>query len=60
MIYVLCVELWGGTHYYTEIVNAYGDEQLAYKHMRDHQGKLPQSDTRYYVEAVRLIGEPVK
>jgi len=60
MIYVLCVELWGGTHYSTEIINAYGDEELANKHAADLQGKLHKCDARYYVEEVRLIGEPVR
>lgn len=60
MIYILCVELWGGTHYYTEIIDAYADEDLANKHMVDSQGKLAKCDTRYYVEAVRLIGQPVQ
>lgn len=56
MIYVLLVERWGGAAYYTEVVAAYADEDLALNHVKQYQGNQLPADVRYFLEDVRLIG----
>lgn len=51
-VYVLMVERWGGNSYQTEVVEAFKDEEVAHYARIQNQGKLPNCDVRYYVEAV--------
>lgn len=55
MIYVICVERWGGNSYYTELVEAYANEDAAKDEADKLQGKLSPADTRYFVEAIDFL-----
>lgn len=56
MVYVVCVERWGGTTYYSELVTAFADEEMANAMALKLQGNLPKHDTRYYVDEVEYHG----
>ena len=48
-VYLLMCELWGGQHYYDEVISAYKTEQKAELEASKLQGRIPTWEARYFV-----------
>ena len=55
-VYILYCEVWGGTHYFTEFVCAYADEEVAHRTALHYQSNHKLSDVRYLVQSVEFDG----
>ena len=55
-VFVLYWESWGGTHYSTEFVCVYADEEIAYRTALHYQSNHKLADIAYRVEEVEFDG----
>ena len=53
-IFVLYVEVWGGTSYESEIIEAYSCPYRAESRRKELQGGVPKADCCYYVKELPL------
>lgn len=55
-VYVLHCEHWGGTHYSTELITVFKDEEVAHRTALSMQGRIPKCDSNYQVQEVEFDG----
>ncbi len=55
-IFVLYVEVWGGTHYGYELAEAFECPYAANNRKDELQGRVPKADCCYYVQELEIVG----